>query len=173
MKQQVERALVIDSLICKELGVAWERPHLPLMEVSGPIQPKKKKRSSQKKMEVLNGAAAVVDGAQEKDLAIAEMDPDGSVCSTEEWDRLLVESLTELLFDEAVRSTFTGFAHSHSGEIMLSVSKFSLHSQGFLLEDKFLNLESKNKEKSRKLKHLLKVSYQKSRFLGEIGRAHV
>lgn len=101
MKQLVERALVIDSLICKELGLAWERPHLPLMEASGPIQPKKKKRSSQKNTEALNGAVAVVvDGAQEKD--------DGSVCSTEEWDRLLLESLAELLFDEAVRSIIRG-----------------------------------------------------------------
>lgn len=115
MKQLVERALLIDSLICKELGLAWERPHLPLMEVSGPIQPKKKKRSSQKNIEVLNGVAAVVDEAQEKDFAAAEMEPDESVCSTEEWDRLLVESLTELLFDEAVRSTLRG-SHTHTGE---------------------------------------------------------
>lgn len=104
MKQLVERALVIDSLICKELGLAWEQPHIPAMEVNGPIQPKKKKRrSSQKSRE------APDDG---RELAVAEvpaeMDPDGSVCSTEEWDRMLVESLTELLFDEAVRRTSEG-----------------------------------------------------------------
>lgn len=115
VKQLVERALVIDSLICKELGLAWERPHLPLMEVSGPIQPKKKKRRSQRKTEALNGAAIALDAAQEMDLAIAEMDPEGSVCSTEEWDRLLLESLTELLFDEAVRSVFRA-SHTHAVE---------------------------------------------------------
>ncbi|XP_045916689.1 dynein regulatory complex protein 1 isoform X2 [Micropterus dolomieu] len=42
MKQLVERALVIDSLICKQhLGLAWERPSMAFMELSGPIQPQK------------------------------------------------------------------------------------------------------------------------------------
>lgn len=118
VKQLVDRVLVIDSLICRELGLAWERPHLPQMEVSGPIKPKKKKRSSPKNKEALNGGVAVV--VEEQDLS-AE-DTDGSVCSTEEWDRLLLELLTELLFDEAVRSTFSVFIHSQGWEIMLKAT---------------------------------------------------
>ncbi|XP_022059690.1 dynein regulatory complex protein 1 isoform X2 [Acanthochromis polyacanthus] len=38
-KEQVEKILDLDSQICKHLGVAWERPPLPFMEHSGPIQP--------------------------------------------------------------------------------------------------------------------------------------
>ncbi|KAM7367826.1 hypothetical protein PAMP_014100 [Pampus punctatissimus] len=42
VKQLVEGALVIDSLIYKQhLGLAWERPHMPFMELSGPLQPQK------------------------------------------------------------------------------------------------------------------------------------
>ncbi len=42
VKQLVERALVIDSLICKQhLGISWERPPTAFMELSGPIQPQK------------------------------------------------------------------------------------------------------------------------------------
>lgn len=37
-------------------------------------------------------------------------------------------------------------------------SKVSLHSQGFLMDDQFLDLEE-NEDKSQKLKHLLKVSF--------------
>ncbi|XP_034018067.1 dynein regulatory complex protein 1-like [Thalassophryne amazonica] len=39
VKQLVDRALDIDSLIYKsQLGVAWERPHMGFMEVSGPVE---------------------------------------------------------------------------------------------------------------------------------------
>ncbi|CAG5927979.1 unnamed protein product [Menidia menidia] len=42
VKRLVERALDIDSVICKQhLGIAWERPHIPFLELSGPIQPQK------------------------------------------------------------------------------------------------------------------------------------
>ncbi|XP_071335511.1 dynein regulatory complex protein 1 isoform X2 [Trachinotus anak] len=42
VKQLIERALVIDSLICKHhLGLAWERPPMAFMELSGPIQHQK------------------------------------------------------------------------------------------------------------------------------------
>ncbi|TKS76099.1 Dynein regulatory complex protein 1 [Collichthys lucidus] len=48
LKQLVERALVIDSLIHKEnFGLAWERPHMAFMEISGPIQPQKQQAVSQ------------------------------------------------------------------------------------------------------------------------------
>ncbi|XP_073348558.1 dynein regulatory complex protein 1 [Pagrus major] len=42
VKQLVERVLVIESLIYKQhLGLVWERPPMPFMEHSGPIQPQK------------------------------------------------------------------------------------------------------------------------------------
>lgn len=41
VKQLVERVLVTDSLICNHLGLAWQRPHMEFMEVSGPVQPQK------------------------------------------------------------------------------------------------------------------------------------
>lgn len=102
VKQLVENALVIDSLICKELGLAWERPYIPLMEVSGPIQPKK--RVSQRDKRVSDGAV-VPNGEDDRD-GPAPDSQEGSVCSTEEWDKMLMETVTELLFDEAVRDKF-------------------------------------------------------------------
>ncbi|XP_027140141.1 dynein regulatory complex protein 1 [Larimichthys crocea] len=48
LKQLVERALLIDSLIYKEnFGLAWERPHMAFMEISGPIQTQKQQAVSQ------------------------------------------------------------------------------------------------------------------------------
>uniref|UniRef100_A0A3Q4BIY3 Dynein regulatory complex protein 1/2 N-terminal domain-containing protein n=1 Tax=Mola mola TaxID=94237 RepID=A0A3Q4BIY3_MOLML len=41
VKELVENALLVDSLICTKLGLAWQRPPMPFMELSGPIQPKK------------------------------------------------------------------------------------------------------------------------------------
>lgn len=102
VKQLVENALVIDSLICKELGVAWQRPHIPFMEVSGPIQPKK--RPSQRNKRVSDGAV-VPNGENARDGGAPDSQ-EGSVSSTEERDKMLMETVTELLFDEAVRDKF-------------------------------------------------------------------
>nr|XP_020459176.1 dynein regulatory complex protein 1-like [Monopterus albus] len=41
VNQLAERALVIDSLICKNLGLSWEQPPMAFMECSSPIQPQK------------------------------------------------------------------------------------------------------------------------------------
>ncbi|XP_026197734.1 dynein regulatory complex protein 1 isoform X2 [Anabas testudineus] len=47
VKQLVEKALLIDSLICKQhLGLSWERPPMDFMELSGPIQTQKQAHSS-------------------------------------------------------------------------------------------------------------------------------
>ncbi|XP_040902497.1 dynein regulatory complex protein 1-like [Toxotes jaculatrix] len=45
VKQLVERALLMDSLICKEhLGIDWEPPPMAFMDHSGPIQPQTQTR---------------------------------------------------------------------------------------------------------------------------------
>ena len=45
VKQLVERALLIDSLICKQhLGLAWERPPMAFMELCGPTKPQTQAR---------------------------------------------------------------------------------------------------------------------------------
>uniref|UniRef100_A0A8C2WKG2 Dynein regulatory complex protein 1 n=1 Tax=Cyclopterus lumpus TaxID=8103 RepID=A0A8C2WKG2_CYCLU len=70
VKQLRERVLVIDSQICEQhLGLAWERPPVGFMELSGPLQPQKPLRSGQgprpevdtesTDMEVYKGAGAV------------------------------------------------------------------------------------------------------------------
>ncbi|XP_061593234.1 dynein regulatory complex protein 1 [Cololabis saira] len=47
VKQLLERALVIDSLICKQyLDVAWKRPNVPSLELFGPTEPQKQLASS-------------------------------------------------------------------------------------------------------------------------------
>lgn len=45
VKQLVEQALVVDSLICKQhLGLTWERPAMAFMELTGPLKPQKQAR---------------------------------------------------------------------------------------------------------------------------------
>ncbi|CAK6961863.1 dynein regulatory complex protein 1 [Scomber scombrus] len=46
VKQLVEQALVFDSMICKQhLCLAWERPAMAFMELTGPLKPQKQSRS--------------------------------------------------------------------------------------------------------------------------------
>ncbi|XP_029352551.1 dynein regulatory complex protein 1 isoform X2 [Echeneis naucrates] len=51
VKQLVERALLTDSLICEQyLGIAWERPQMAFMELSGPIHPQKQGPETESKL---------------------------------------------------------------------------------------------------------------------------
>ncbi|XP_028253687.1 dynein regulatory complex protein 1 [Parambassis ranga] len=68
LKQQVEKALAIDSQIHRHLGLAWKRPSMPFMERSGPIQLQKQTSSPAKQpiqVEVdLRCSQAMMDGSE-------------------------------------------------------------------------------------------------------------
>ncbi|XP_047430144.1 dynein regulatory complex protein 1 [Mugil cephalus] len=46
LKQLVEEALALDSRICEHLGLAWKRPPMAFMHVTGPIQPQQTHQQS-------------------------------------------------------------------------------------------------------------------------------
>ncbi|KAJ4928885.1 hypothetical protein JOQ06_004507 [Pogonophryne albipinna] len=115
VKQLVERALDIDSQICKQhLGVAWERPVMGFMELCGPIQP-------QGVPQLLHTGQDSQDSQRMMDPSVRkEIEAEGSAVQTEsgaeeEEEKLPMETLKgvmELLCDKA----------------------------GFLMEDKLLKL---------------------------------
>lgn len=125
VKQLVERVLVIESLIYKQhLGLAWERPPMPFMEHSGPIQPQKQacgpdrqaesqlfETGSQRMMDASVGPQLEADtesmdmethreGREAQSESGAEVDEGKLMTET-------VKKVMELLCDEAVRKKFT------------------------------------------------------------------
>lgn len=114
LKQLVERALVIDSLIYKEnFGLSWERPHMAFMEISGPIQPQKQQAVSQSFQtgQALQRKVDASVGPDTKSTDV-EMYKDGTEVQSEsgaevEEGELSMEALKkvkELLCDESVRN---------------------------------------------------------------------
>lgn len=108
VKQLVERALVIDSLICQQLGLAWERPPMPFMELSGPIQPKKQALQSNQRV---MGASVEPKLETHTGSTAMEMYQEGTAVQSEggaevEQVKLSMETVMELLCDEAVRDRF-------------------------------------------------------------------
>lgn len=108
VKQLVERALVIDSLICQQLGLAWERPPMPFMELSGPIQPEKQALQSNQRV---MGASVEPKLETHTGSTAMEMYQEGTAVQSEggaevEQVKLSMETVMELLCDEAVRDTF-------------------------------------------------------------------
>ncbi|GAA6228790.1 dynein regulatory complex protein 1 [Lates japonicus] len=117
MKQQVERVLVIESLICKQhLGLAWERPPMDFMELSGPIRPQKQacqssaSRTGQQALQGSQGMVGSSDGpGPEGESSEAETHKAGTAARGEsnaqmEEEKLPTETLKkmmELLCDEA------------------------------------------------------------------------
>lgn len=98
VKELVERALVIDSLICKQhLGLAWERPRMAFMELSGPIRPQK--HACQE------AVSQLLDASVGPRLEADTLSPDIEMYKEEE-GKLSVGTLKkvmELLCDEGVR----------------------------------------------------------------------
>lgn len=108
VKQLVERALVIDSLICQQLGLAWERHPMPFMELSGPIQPKKQALQCNQRV---MGASVEPKLETHTESTGMEMYQEGTAVQSEggaevEQVKLSMETVMELLCDEAVRDTF-------------------------------------------------------------------
>lgn len=118
LKQLVERVLLIDSLICKQLGLAWEQPTVPFMELWGPIQPKKQtlqcdqratgtslgpKLGSDTESTAMGMYHERTGGQDESDAEVMQME-------------LSLEAVMELLCDETVRNMFTILLHC-SGKI--------------------------------------------------------
>lgn len=125
VKQLVERVLVIDSLICKQhLGLAWERPSMAFMELSGPIQPQKQAGQSVSQLvqtgQALQRSQRIMDTSVGPQLETdtesmgMEMYKEGTAVQSEsgvevEEGKLSMETLKkvmELLCDEAVRNKF-------------------------------------------------------------------
>lgn len=101
VKQLVERSLLIDSLICKQhLGLAWERPEMTFMDLSGPIHPQK----------MVHQAIAQVDTSDglklEAEAESMDMDGEGTEGQSESDAKVELDTakkVLELLCDEAVR----------------------------------------------------------------------
>lgn len=92
VKQHVERALAIDSLICRRLGFSWERPTMAFMERSGPIQAKKE-------------AVQCNDRLTDASAGPKAQSTVGMVESSAKLEQeLSVERIMELLCDEVVRN---------------------------------------------------------------------
>lgn len=125
VKQLVERVLVIESLIYKQhLGLAWERPPLPFMERSGPIQPQKHSRRPDRQAESQSfetGSQRMMDASVGPQLEAdtesmdMEMYREGREAQSESGAEVdegkltteTVKKVMELLCDEAVRKNFT------------------------------------------------------------------
>lgn len=88
VKELVEKALLVDSLICTKLGLAWQQPPMPFMEISGPIQSKKPLVQCSQTVMFQKGAEG-----------------HGQSGAEEEQEKLM-KAVLELLCDEAVRNTF-------------------------------------------------------------------
>ncbi|XP_032398470.1 dynein regulatory complex protein 1 isoform X3 [Etheostoma spectabile] len=125
VKQLVEKVLVIDSLICKQyLGLAWERPHMEFMELSGPIQPQK--QASQ----LFHTGQALQCSQRMMDLSV------GSRLETD------TESLNMEMYKE--KTAVQSAPEMVEGKLLIETQKKVLEllcdEAGFLIKDKLLNL---------------------------------
>ncbi|XP_034756063.1 dynein regulatory complex protein 1 isoform X2 [Etheostoma cragini] len=125
VKQLVEKVLVIDSLICKQpLGLAWERPQVQFMGLSGPIQPQK--HASQ----LFHTGQALQCSQRMMDLSVgSRLETDTESVNMEMYkEKTAGQSVTEMV----------------EGKLLMETQKKVLEllcdEAGFLIEDKLLNL---------------------------------
>ncbi|XP_044025293.1 dynein regulatory complex protein 1 isoform X2 [Siniperca chuatsi] len=135
VKQLVERALVIDSLICKQhLGLAWERPPMAFMELSGPIQPQKQAwRPAHQAVSQLYHTG--------QPLQCSERMMDASVGPRLETD---TESTDMEMYKKGTAVQSKSGAEVEEGKLSMETLKKVMEllcdEAGFLMEDKLLNL---------------------------------
>ncbi|KAM4522031.1 dynein regulatory complex protein 1 isoform 1-T1 [Odontesthes bonariensis] len=117
VKQLVERALAIDSVICKQhFGLAWVRPHIPFFDLTGPIQPQKLAPSlSQPLFQTRNNSQGMLEASAGRSLDAdtespnTEMSKEGGAvlsesspeCAAEHLSKEMQKKVMELLCDEA------------------------------------------------------------------------
>lgn len=132
VKQLAERALLIDSVICKRLlGLSWEPPHVAALDHSGPSQPQE----------------------------LVGNNDCGPETEDENVFRETQKKIKELLCNETVRHKFN--VNADTSEEKKKKSNFLPSFQDFLMETKVLKLLSslENEEQTdMKLVTLLYVS---------------
>lgn len=106
VKQLVERSLVIDSLICKQhLGLAWERPAMAFMDLSGPIHPQETVHQAVAQVNTSDGLKPEAE-AESMDMDREGTEGQGESDAKVEYRKLSLDTakkVLELLCDEAVR----------------------------------------------------------------------
>lgn len=132
VKQLVEGALLIDSLIYKQhLGLPWERPPMAFMDVSGPLQPQKQAQGP-----TCQAVSQLFQTGQAVQCSQGMM-MDASAGSTDA-ESTDVEACRE---GTAVES---GSAAEEEGKVSMETMKTLMEllcdESGFLMEDKLLNL---------------------------------
>ncbi|XP_051264423.1 dynein regulatory complex protein 1 [Dicentrarchus labrax] len=135
VKQLVERSLLIDSLICKQhLGLAWERPLMPFMELSGPIQ-------SQKQAWRPAHQAVSQSFQTGQALQCSQRTMDASVGPRLETD---ADSTDMEMYKEGTAVQSESGAEVEEGKLSMETLKKVMEllcdEAGFLMEDKLLNL---------------------------------
>ncbi|XP_035851600.1 dynein regulatory complex protein 1 isoform X2 [Sander lucioperca] len=135
VKQLVERVLVIDSLICKQhLGLAWERPSMEFMELSGPIQPQKQawRPAHQAVSQLFHTGQALQCSQRMMDLSV------GPRLETD------TESTDMEMYKEKTAVQSESSAEMEEGKLSMETQKKVMEllcdEAGFLIEDKLLNL---------------------------------
>lgn len=118
LKQLAERVLLIDSLICKQLGLAWEQPIVPSMELSGPIQPRKQTLKCNQRVAGTSRGPKLGSDTESTAMGMYHERTGGQDESDAEVMQMEVsmEEVMELLCDETVRNMFKTHFHC-SGKI--------------------------------------------------------
>ncbi|XP_029281704.1 dynein regulatory complex protein 1 [Cottoperca gobio] len=133
VKQLAESVLVIDSQICKQhLGLAWQRPPMEFMELSGPVQPQKQvwRPGGQAVSQLFHTRQALQGSQRMMDLSV------GPRLETDSTDMEMYKEGT------AVQSVSGAEVHERKlpMETLKKVMELLCDEAGFLMEDTLLNL---------------------------------
>lgn len=98
LKELVKKVLVNDALICRQLGLAWEQPAMPFVELCSPVQSKKQAVQCDHR---LTDASAGPE--MEAESTETEMAQEVTAAESERGTEVEQEMWMELLCDEVVR----------------------------------------------------------------------